>query len=170
MYMSNEYNFYNLEASFSSFLTAGNKTISLVSVKNYRSDLRHFLGWLILKLQSEEIPTESFNSDLTIIQVITVSRIQQYKAYMLENNLPINTVNRRLSTVRKFCSFGISQGWITENPAKSVQNEISSLKSEEQILQDDLLLEQYKKDEAIDDSAHIEAKKELQIIRNYLSL
>jgi site-specific recombinase XerD len=40
----------------------------------------------------------------------------------LENKIPVKTVNRRLSTVRKFCSFCISQGWLKENPAKQISN------------------------------------------------
>lgn len=168
--MSNEYNFYNLEASFSSFLTAGNKTIQLISVKNYRSDLRHFLGWLVLRLKSEDVAYDTFNSDALLTQTITVDRIQQYKAYMLENQIPIKTVNRRLSTVRKFCSFGISQGWVTENPAKSVQNEVSPLVVEDELIKDDLMLERYRADEMNDGLDQLEAENEVSTVRNYLSL
>ncbi len=168
--MSDEYNFYNLEASFSSFLTAGNKTIQPVSIKNYRSDLRHFLGWLVLRLKSEDIPYETFNSDILLTQTITIERIQQFKAYMLENKLAINTVNRRLSTARKFCSFGITQGWIKENPAKSVQNEIPSGVDEEEVLKDDLMLEQYQADSRQSGLDHSEAENELTVIRSYFSL
>ena len=46
--MDKQYNFYNFEASFKKFLLAEN--VSPITLKNYLSDLRHFLGWTILKL------------------------------------------------------------------------------------------------------------------------
>jgi hypothetical protein len=49
--MENRYNFYNLEASFKNFLLAGNKLP--VTIKNYLSDLRHFLGWFIFKCKAQ---------------------------------------------------------------------------------------------------------------------
>ena len=53
---------------------------------------------------------------------MNVKAINEYKSYLSENNIPHKTINRRLSTVRKFCSFCISQGWLKENPAKQVTN------------------------------------------------
>lgn len=104
--MHNQYNLYNLEASFKQFLLAGN--VSPITLKNYLSDYRHFIGW------SQSITSEVEHMDIKLIQ--------QYKNYLISNNLPIKTVNRRLSTVRKFCSFCISQGWMKENPAKKITN------------------------------------------------
>ena len=110
--MTNQYNFYNIEASFKQYLLAGNKK---VTVKNYLSDFRHFLGWFILK--------NKLNSDLPdITSLINIRLINEYKSYLIENKIPVKTINRRLSTIRKFCSFCISQGWMKENPGKQVQN------------------------------------------------
>jgi len=122
--MDNWYNFYNFEASFKKFLIAGN--ISPVTLKNYLSDLRHFLGWFIFKLkvknqnlkveEVEEVNVEQ------ILSFIDVSLVEEYKNYLVDNSIPIKTVNRRLSTLRKFFSFCISQGWLKENPAKKIKN------------------------------------------------
>ncbi|MEK7633882.1 MAG: phage integrase SAM-like domain-containing protein, partial [Patescibacteria group bacterium] len=119
--MPNTYNLYNLEAPFKQFLLAGNQ--KAVSIKNYLSDVRHFFGWLILYFKSHKIQIES---EVTITQFITTSVISEYKSYLESNNIPHKTTNRRLSTLRKFCSFCISQGWMKENPAKKISN-ISSL-------------------------------------------
>jgi len=115
--MSDTYNLYNLEASFKEYLLAVNH--KPVSVKNYLSDIRHFFGWLILYFKSNNVRVES---ETTITQFITPNVISEYKSYLTENNIPHKTINRRLSTVRKFCSFCISQGWIKENPAKKISN------------------------------------------------
>ncbi len=135
--MSDTYNLYNLEASFKEYLLAGIKKTQIdtkdenetrektrkellpVSVKNYLSDIRHFFGWLILYFKSNNVRVES---ETTITQFITQNVISEYKSYLTENNIPHKTINRRLSTVRKFCSFCISQGWMKENPAKKIGN------------------------------------------------
>jgi len=119
--MDYRYNFNNLEASFKNYLLAGNKK---ATVKNYLSDFRHFLGWLVFKFKSSsfsQIP-EDKQSSQDLVLLITPSLVEEYKAYLSDNRIPLKTINRRLSTVRKFCSFCISQGWMKENAGKQVQN------------------------------------------------
>ncbi len=120
--MVETYNFYNLEALFKEYLLAGNK--KPISVKNYLSDFRHFTGWITFYLQSNQLA-----NDKEFISFLTEKNIQEYKNYLAENKIPNKTINRRLSTVRTFCSFCISQGWIKENPGKKIIN-----------MQDDVLL------------------------------
>ncbi len=107
--MSNTYNLYNLEAPFKEYLLALN--YKSVSIKNYLSDIRHFFGWMTLYSKSKQL-----------ISIIDNKSVTEYKSYLSENNIPYKTINRRLSTIRKFCSFCISQGWMKENPAKKVGN------------------------------------------------
>lgn len=146
--MDQRYNLDNLEASFKQWLLAGiektrndakkevklpamaeNKTLTPISVKNYLSDLRHFLGWLTFYLKSH-FPNKQISINLNLSQFIssylTIETVEAYKTYQVENSLPIKTINRRLSTLRKFFSFCISQGWMKENPAKRVSNIASS--------------------------------------------
>ncbi len=110
--MVNRYNFYNLEASFKQFLLAGNNNPT--SIKNYLSDLRHFFGWLTFYLESHQLNDikVSFNDEV----------LRDYKSYLLENKIPRLTINRRLSTLRKFGSFCLAQGWLNDNPAKKIHN------------------------------------------------
>jgi len=109
--MSKTYNLYNLEALFKEYLSAGNQ--KAISIKNYLSDFRHFAGWLMSKGGHGGPPLQ---------EPITLNDISEYKSYLELNNIPHKTINRRLSTLRKFCSFCISQGWMKENPAKKVIN------------------------------------------------
>lgn len=135
--MNQQYNLYNLEASFKNYLNAGiektrintnfkrKKRLTRISIKNYLSDLRHFLGWLTFKIQSNPSLQQSISTSFDqsqFISIINTNIILNYKSYLIENNIPTKTINRRLSTLRKFCSFCISQGWIKENPAKKVSN------------------------------------------------
>jgi site-specific recombinase XerC len=129
--MDNRYNLYNLEALFKNYLLAG-KNIdhklqitenrpfhSPLTIKNYLSDFRHFQGWFLLFLKSRN---NNINQPLDFIKAITPEFIKEYKSYLTENKVPTRTINRRLSTIRKFCSFCIAQDWIKENPAKHVPN------------------------------------------------
>lgn len=133
--MSDTYNLYNLEASFKEYLVAGNQ--KPVSVRNYLSDIRHFFGWLV-NSDSHRLIADSHGSNQRksafksaeinpqLETLLTPTVINNYKNYFITNNLPHKTINRRLSTVRKFCSFCISQGWMKENPAKRVSNVLPS--------------------------------------------
>lgn len=123
-YMGKQYNLYNFEALFKEYLLAGNT--KPVSIKNYLSDFRHFIGWLTFKLNlnssSLNEPEEKYNSPVIVASLMSKELIKEYQSYLSLNAIPIKTINRRLSTMRKFCSFCISQGWIEENPAKQVIN------------------------------------------------
>ncbi len=109
--MSHVYNLYNLEPNFREFLIAEN--VSPITLKNYLSDFRHFAGWVV-----------SFSpiSSIASIEALDSILVQNYKAYLMSCQLPLKTINRRLSTLRKFCSFCIFQGWMKENPAKKILN------------------------------------------------
>ncbi len=112
--MSSQYNFYNLEAEFKKYLLSGNKSLTKITIKNYLSDLRHFFGWFIRKFKNIQIPEDFKKIDEKIIE--------EYKNYLIVNGLPLKTINRRLSTLRKFGSFCISQNWLSLNPAKKINN------------------------------------------------
>ena len=121
--MEKQYNLYNLEPSFKKYLLTEN--ISPISLKNYMSDFRHFAGWLTFFLRSNVI-LNSFQDLIEMLKQVQHDTIKEYRSYLTTNNIPHKTINRRLSTVRKFCSFCISQGWMKENPAKQILNISSS--------------------------------------------
>ncbi len=115
--MNKPYNLSNLEPYFKKYLIAEN--FSLVSLKNYLSDFRHFAGWFDFYLKFKN---NQFNNFIEIVKQVKDTTIFKYRNYLIESKLPHKTINRRLSTIRKFCSFCISQGWLKENPAKKITN------------------------------------------------
>jgi len=165
--MDEGYNFYNLEASFKKFLIAGN--FSSITLKNYLSDLRHFFGWLIFKLkvktQKLKSEKESFNQ---LLNFIDVSLVTDYKDYLTANAIPIKTINRRLSTLRKFFSFCINQGWMKENPAKKISNikyQIADSKNSKIEI-----FNQFKNDLQKEDLDEATIKSYLEVVREFLNL
>lgn len=161
--MDNRYNLDNLEALFKEYLIAGiektkinidktkKKALKKVSIKNYLSDLRHFLGWLIFYLRSHNqvslIPSgDELDREIEVIKKINLKIIESYRNYLWENKIPIKTINRRLSTLRKFFSFCLSQGWLNENPAKQIQNLRLKTKENQLNLEKEKILNQFKAD------------------------
>ena len=124
--MQNTYNFYNLEASFKKYLLAEN--ISLRTIKNYLSDLRYFLGWSHQYLEKTgllaNLRADLKNVDINVHLVSNLGSglIMQYKTSMIEAVIPIQTVNRRLSSVRKFCQMAVVNKWLVTNPAAEIKS------------------------------------------------
>ncbi|PIY71540.1 hypothetical protein COY87_05655 [Candidatus Roizmanbacteria bacterium CG_4_10_14_0_8_um_filter_33_9] len=126
--MNNQYNLTHFESTFREFLIL--EKVAPVTIKNYLSDLRHFLGWLPIFLKTKNVSvtlkqvyTEKIpNQVLDMIRSVQHDTIQDYSSYLSQNQTPFKSINRRLSTLRKFFSFCISQGWMSHNPAKKVTN------------------------------------------------
>lgn len=95
---------------------------SPVTARNYLSDLSHFLGWLELRLRSQNLPFSQDEIE-NISRYFNTQVVKAYKNFLFKNHLPISTANRRLSTIRCFAKFCLSQNWISQNPTKQVKNE-----------------------------------------------
>lgn len=108
-----------LEKKFGLYLKT--KGVSPITQKNYLSDLRHFLGWFFLVLKSKKIVVDQSDPS-SFCSYITKEVTSRYKNFLSVNRIPPKTINRRLSTLRKFCSFCIAQGYLQENPAKHITN------------------------------------------------
>lgn len=90
---------------------------SPVTVKNYMTDVNHFLSWLAQKTGvKHQIVGKA------IFGLFTLETLEEYKKDLLQSRTPLSTINRRLSALRKFGQFGKSQGWLKENPANKVAN------------------------------------------------
>ncbi len=93
--------------------------ITKKSIKNYKSDISHFMGWAILKLKTIGTYIENL-SDLS--PFLTSKFITEYLSYMIGNNFPRQTVNRRLSTLRHLSKFLIASQIIDFDFMGSIQN------------------------------------------------
>lgn len=89
------------------------------SLRNYKSDLSHFLGWAILKLKSYG----SYIEDLTeLIPFLSPGLAVEYKNFLSENLIPLKTINRRLSTLRHLAKFLIINQILGFNFMDGIQN------------------------------------------------
>ena len=96
-----------------------NEGKSKVSVKNYKSDINHFLAWAVLKLKT----FGSYASSVTeICPFLSKDFFNEYKSYLVQNKVKYKTINRRLSTLRNFSSFLYSTHLIDEDFMAGIQN------------------------------------------------
>lgn len=96
----------NLLSSFSQYLKDQQKSAS--TVRNYLSDIRHFLAWVdqhpdLKTLPSAQQLDSSLESDV----------VDQYSHYLELTNTPSSTSSRRLSSLNIFTQFATNQGLVT---------------------------------------------------------
>jgi len=96
--MVKAYNLDNIEASFREYLSALNNNLSSTSIKNYTSDFKHFIGWIRVNAKRTK---DKDSTDPPINQ----ESLRTYLQYLNSLELPMSTLSRRLSTLRKFIQF-----------------------------------------------------------------
>jgi site-specific recombinase XerD len=106
-----------IKQKFAEYLT--NLGISPKSHKNYRSDLSHFNGWLILKIRSIGSYIESLTE---AIPFLSPELAKEYRSYMQENKIPVKTINRRLSTLRHLARYLASSQTLDTDFMNGVEN------------------------------------------------
>jgi site-specific recombinase XerD len=76
--------------------------LSSKSHKNYKSDLHHFLAWIMLRLKNYGSYIESLTD---AVPFLNLNLVQEYKNYLQGLTTPVKTINRRLSTLRHLSAF-----------------------------------------------------------------
>ncbi len=107
----------NLLKDFKKYLE--NLGVSKNTLKNYLSDISHFLRWL------EKIPTQSgfvFVSYLEVLKSLNNNAGNEYKRYLLETQMLTNSVNRRLSSLRQFSKYLMISQVMTSNITQGLGN------------------------------------------------
>lgn len=127
--MNNEYNLSILEALFKDHLHA--EKVSKVTIKNYRSDVKYFINWFYVYIRRYIESVGGEDNGVSLIEVFilhsTDGLIEEFKQYLIASNIPLKTINRRLSSIRKFYAFCVKRGYLTENPSLSVSNHKKSV-------------------------------------------
>lgn len=152
----------NLPAKFEEYLKE-ELQVSGKTLRNYRADLSHFLGWATLHLGSRGINIQSTDS---IIPHFTSFMVANYKGYHLENKIPESTTNRRLSTLRNFGRFLTKIDLIPQNPTELVTNIKKTISQEEKI---NAIIQDFKKDLMVEGVSNISIKNYISDIKQFLA-
>lgn len=156
------YNRYNLASqsndevidSFLSYLKSNR--LSKNSIRFYKSDLSHFTAWTLFKIKSLGILAESFKE---VIPFLRTSIAREYRDYLLANQIPAKTINRRFSTLRKFSEFLVNSNIISFDIASGLENIVVQRSNKNNIFS---LVEDFQK--------HLESQKASKnTIKNYVA-
>ena len=98
--------------SFTDYLK--DQKLEYSTIKNYRSDCDDFFSWIETIDPSLLSPEQWYRID--------IQTIESYKKMSLSRSIPPSTLNRRLSSLRKFFEFAIQRRFTLINPAKDVSN------------------------------------------------
>lgn len=79
--------------------------VSSSTLKNYKSDIKHFSDWITRSVKSLGVFAESLTE---VTPFINSSTAQSYKSFLESIGSPSKTINRKLSTLRKLSGFLLS--------------------------------------------------------------
>lgn len=79
-----------------------NLGVSKKTHKNYRSDISHFSGWLLLRLRHWGVMAQGLTD---AIPFLDTKIALEYKTFLTGNGVAEKTINRRLSTLRHLAKF-----------------------------------------------------------------
>lgn len=100
----------DLSAQFKEYLLTQKSPASKVTVKNYLSDVNRFVNWY------EKRFNISFNSSTVDFQTLENFKLDSLSLYSA------SSVERNLSSLRKFFAFLISRNYISQNPFEASKN------------------------------------------------
>ncbi len=107
-----------LEKEFSRYLQQ--RKSSEKTRRNYISDTRHFWLW-ILSQSSRHLRTIPPTHE-AMFSRITPHTLSAYRTSLVESKTPLNTINRRLSSLRLLFHFCQERGLVTASPALNIAN------------------------------------------------
>jgi site-specific recombinase XerD len=84
------------------FIYLSSLKVSKRSLKFYKSDLTHFVDWLISKVKTLGVILDEFTQ---AIPFLNQKLVLEYKKYLLESSISGKTINRRLATLRHLGRF-----------------------------------------------------------------
>ena len=151
----------NLPKGFEVYLRSEAK-ISGTTLRNYRADLAHFLGWAALHLQSHGVKVEGHDS---VLPYFSSQLTANYKGYHIENKIPQGTTNRRLSTLRNFAKFLLHEGLLSQNPTNLVTNIQKTHSPEDEI---ENLVDSFAKHLKQDGASPVTTKNYVSDVRQFL--
>lgn len=120
----------HLLEGFKSYLEANR--VSKKTQVNYLSDLSNFLTWALRALKENgEVPNGT-----RLVANFSTQLLEQYKQSLIEEEIPVGTINRRLSALRQLGRFLAFYKLITKSPAENLENLPRSFNSDNPLISD----------------------------------
>jgi site-specific recombinase XerD len=142
------------------------QAISKVSVANYLSDINSFISWFSRQISYSGILSESFSDLLPFLKPDTGRR---YKNSLLELRLPVATINRRLSSLRRLSAFLSQRAIMAFDFMQATGNISSSQKAGQKSLESSPLLLEFEKHLSLEKSSKSTVKNYVSDVRHFLT-
>lgn len=141
----------NLLSQFKDYLFSQDNKASNVTVKNYLSDINHFIRWFGTTYHKTFLPKD-----------VTVQIINAYKSNLSET-FSASSLNRHLSSLRKFFSFMKLEGIIVHSPFEQLAMNSQKLATDLWHIKD------FKNHLYVYNASHLTIKNYLIDIKQFLS-
>lgn len=90
--------------------------LSSATIRNYLSDLRHFMAWCESLWQQGREEGQSFTPE-----AVTSPTLTHYRTYLQTLQLKPNSINRSLMSLKRYFAWLITTGQLAYDPAKVVK-------------------------------------------------
>lgn len=141
------------------------ENISRISAANYLSDINQFFPWFARQVNFSGVYVESF-SDLLPFFKIDSGKI--YKEYLLQLKIPVSSINRALSSLRRLSRYLLSRGLLTFDFMEATGN-VKKYQKEGQTLASHPLLSEFEKHLSMESSSKNTVKNYVSDVRHFLS-
>ncbi len=93
--------------------------VAVTSLKHYKSDVKHFVSWLINEIAEFGVSAENLSE---VTPFITKQSANEYRDHLINNSASKKTVNRKLSTLRHLGKFMYTVEVVDYNFSEHVVN------------------------------------------------
>ncbi|GIW62817.1 MAG: hypothetical protein KatS3mg091_292 [Patescibacteria group bacterium] len=129
-------NISNILGLFKSYLINQNKLadnpIAKSSIRNYISDTKHFLYWALK--QAIEHNSTTAQDSISIFKWLNKDLLESYKTDLFAKKVPVSTIDRRISSIRRFFQFCIFKNYINDKNIGQITNLSTDLQIKKQQL------------------------------------
>lgn len=94
--------------------------VSGSTLKGYSTDLRGFFEHLRLKPPARTTESGGESLNISALEKVQTQDIESYLRNLAEKSLKFSTVKRNVAAIRRFFSFLVDQGILTNDPTKSL--------------------------------------------------
>lgn len=128
--MKDAYNSRQIDLIFKQILLDANPQLSTLSVKNYLSDIRHFIGWHANSRSNEMTISGITDSDASVTSLFSYDRLSLYESSMRGTLTNESTLKRRMNSIklvqRYLVDKNIIHSSIYKGPATNIEPSVAS--------------------------------------------
>lgn len=94
-------------------------SVAANTARNYLSDVEQFLSWLVEELSRRNLHFRTNLYDL--LYHLTFQELDTYVNHLQTEGLTVNTVNRKIASLKNYLTFSFHQGWTNGNFSKHLK-------------------------------------------------